>query len=87
MTACITFYQLFKSQLIPKVECLRTPYLNFKPLEVVSRYRDPQLQVAEKKIKMKDKIFANFDVKTHISFSITVIYSDNKIVIVSTINM
>ena len=23
-------------------------YLNFHPLEVVSRYRDPQLQVAEK---------------------------------------
>ena len=23
-------------------------YLNFQPLEVVSRYRDPQLQVAEK---------------------------------------
>ena len=22
-------------------------YLNFQPLEVVSRYRDPQLQVAE----------------------------------------
>ena len=23
------------------------PYLNFHPLEIVSRYRDPQLQVAE----------------------------------------
>ena len=28
------------------------PYLNFHPLEVVSRYRDPQLQVGEKLLRI-----------------------------------
>ena len=46
-------------------------YLNFHPLVVVSRYRDPQLQVAE-------KIFPNNDAKTEISFPITVICSTNR---------
>ena len=39
-------------------------YLNFHPLEVVSGYRDPQLQVAENYSHLFNlsTIFANFDV-------------------------
>ena len=41
-------------------------YLNFHPLEVVSRYRDPQLQVGENYsylfIISETKPFANLDV-------------------------
>ena len=38
-------------------------YLNFHPLEVVSRYRDPQLQVAEKfaYLFILDQTYANLD--------------------------
>ena len=36
----------------------KSNYLNFHPLEVVSRYRDPQLQVGE----IRDYTFANLDV-------------------------
>ena len=38
--------------------------LNFQPLEVVPRYRDPQLQVAENTdiCLIRHKTFANFDV-------------------------
>ena len=57
-------------------------YFNFHPLEVVSRYRDPQLQVAENYLYiclLWAHIFANRDVQTHISSPITVIWSTNKI--------
>ena len=46
--------------------------LNFHPFEVVSRYRDPQLQVGENCL-MSDQIFANFDVCTQILLPITMI--------------
>ena len=39
---------------------------NFHPLEVVSRYRDPQLQVGEKYtfLFIWDQMFSNIDVST-----------------------
>ena len=44
-------------------------YLNFNPLEVVSRYRDPQLQMVKiTKKKNWDQTFVNADVLTHIPF-------------------
>ena len=44
-------------------------YLIFRPLEVLSRYHDPQLHVAENYsyLFIWAKIFENFDVETHIS--------------------
>ena len=36
-----------KIDVIPR-SCFTFSYLNFHPLEVVSRYRDPQLQAGEK---------------------------------------
>ena len=56
-------------------------YFNFHPLEVVSRYRDPQLQVGENYayfFLIWEQTFENFDVQTHISFPISVISSINK---------
>ena len=40
----VTDIGIYRLTLIPPTELI---YLNFHPLEVVSRYRDPQLQVAE----------------------------------------
>ena len=37
-------------------------YLNFQPLEVVFRYRDPQLQVGENYSYLFNLFFANSDV-------------------------
>ena len=56
-------------------------YLNFHPLEVVSRYRDTQLQVAENYWYLCiicHQTFANIDVQTLISFPITLIWSTDK---------
>ena len=41
-----TLFQLLKKTRV-KPHPARLIYLNFHPLEVVSRYRDPQLQVSE----------------------------------------
>ena len=54
--------------------------LNFHPLEVASRYRDPQLQVAENYLylfNLRQKI-ANVNVETHTLFPITAIWSADK---------
>ena len=50
-------------------------YLNLQPLEVVSRYRDPQPQVFENDFYLFDlrANIENIDVKTVISFSIPVV--------------
>ena len=53
----------------------KSTYLNFQPLEIVSRYRyrDPQLQVAENYsylFNLSTNIY-NLGVLTHTSFSIT----------------
>ena len=37
-------------------------YLNFQPLEVVSRYRDPQPQVVENYCLIREQPFTNIDV-------------------------
>ena len=37
---------MYKSSIIP-VPAMLCCYLNYHPLEVVSRYRDPQLEVGE----------------------------------------
>ena len=42
-----TWYISRSGRLMPALLTLELIYLNFQPLEVVSRYRDPQLQVAE----------------------------------------
>ena len=52
-------------------------YLNFHPLEVVCRYRDPQLKITHICL-IWAKILANLDVHTHISFPIKVIWSTKK---------
>ena len=55
----------------------RLIYLNFHPLEDVSRYRDPQLQVGENYSYLfnfrRNIKYANIDVKTLISIPISVI--------------
>ena len=50
-------------------------HLNFHPLELVSRYRDPQLQVGENYSHLFNlrKTFANLYVGTLILFQITLI--------------
>ena len=50
-------------------------YFNFQPLEVVSRYRDPQPQVAENYLYLLNlsTLFENPNVQTEMSFPITVI--------------
>ena len=57
--------------------CLATTTHNFK---VVSRYRDPQLQVGEKLLIffIWDQTLANLVSQTHIPCSIRMIYYDNK---------
>ena len=56
-------------------------YLNFKPLEVVSRYRDPQLQVAENYsylINLSTTICKSCCLDTHFIPNNTVIWSTSK---------
>ena len=43
---------------------VKLSYLNFTPFEVVTRYRDPQLQV-RKNCLISDQTFANRDKKTN----------------------
>ena len=55
-------------------------YLNFQPLEAVSRNRDPQLQVGKNYWYLVNFIqtLTNMSFQTVISFPITVIWSTNK---------
>ena len=72
-----TIHRNSASQPISCINCFPTKlsYFNFHPLEVVSRYRDPQLQVGEDYsylFKFGSTIH-KFECLTLISFQITVI--------------